>query len=286
MTPLRQKMIDAMQVRGFSPRTHESYLYVVNALAKYYGRSPTELNEEELKAFFLYLAKERGLSGASCRLHLNGIRFLYLHVLDWPEFMVSIPIPKMAQRIPELLTRIEVRRILCACTNDKHRMLLETCYGCGLRVSELMTLKVRDIDSERQLLRVAQGKGAKDRHVILPVTLLYRLREYWQRYRPSHWLFPCRTHSAPLCVTTAQKVFTTAKRHAEVLKIGGIHSLRHAYATHQLEAGLPIHQLQHLLGHNHIQSTLRYVHWVPKYNEGQGCTDVLADLEASHDRRH
>ena len=286
MTPLRQKMIDAMQVRGFSPRTHESYLYAVNQLAVYYGRSPAELNKKELEAFFLYLAKERGLSGASCRLHLNGIRFLYLQVLGWPAFDVSIPIPKMAQRIPELLTRSEVRRILCACTNDKHRMLLETCYGCGLRVSELVALKVRDIDSERQLLRVTQGKGAKDRHVILPTTLLHRLRRYWQRYRPRDWLFTCRTTAAPLGVTTAQKAYTHAKRQAGVLKVGGIHSLRHAYATHQLEAGLPIHQLQHLLGHNNIQSTLRYVHWVPQYNEGHGCTDVLAGLEVGHDRRH
>jgi integrase/recombinase XerD len=286
MTPLRQKMIDAMQVRGFSPRTHESYLYAVNALAVYYGRSPAELNKEELQAFFLYLAKERGLSGASCRLHLNGIRFLYLQVLGWSAFDVSIPIPKKAQRIPELLTRSEVRRILCACMNDKHRMLLETCYGCGLRVSELVVLKVQDIDSERLLLRIAQGKGAKDRNVLLPTTLLHRLRRYWQRYRPRRWLFPCRSSDAPLGITTAQKAFTAAKRHAGILKVGGIHSLRHAYATHQLEAGLPIHQLQHLLGHNNIQSTLRYVHWVPQYHEGQGCTDVLAGLEVGHDRRH
>jgi len=286
MTPLRQKMIDAMIVRGFSPRTHESYLYAVNALAVYYGRSPERLNEEELQAFFLYLAKERGLSGSSCRLHLNGIRFFYLHVLGWPEFEVPIQIPKKAQRIPELLTRAEVSRILSACTNDKHRMLLETCYGCGLRVSELVALKVLDIDGERGLLRIEQGKGAKDRNVLLPTTLLHRLRRYWQRYRPSRWVFPCRTNDAPLGITTAQKAFTAAKRLAGVCKAGGIHSLRHAYATHQLEAGLPIHQLQHLLGHQNIQSTLRYVHWVPTYHEGQGCTDVLAGLEVNHDRRH
>ena len=140
MTPLRQKMIDAMQVRGFSVRTHESYLSAVRDLARYYHRSPDQLNTRELQAYFLYLVKERGLSGASCRLYLNGIRFLYLQVLNWDAFKVELHVPKAAQRIPELLTRAEVGQILSACKNTKHRMMLTTCYGCGLRVSELVAL--------------------------------------------------------------------------------------------------------------------------------------------------
>lgn len=279
MTPLRQKMMDAMQMRGFSVRTHESYLAAVRDLARYYQRPPDQLNVDELQAYFLYLVKERGLSGASCRLYLNGIRFLYLQVLNWSSFDIQLQVPKAAQRIPELLTRAEVGQILSACRNPKHRMLLMTCYGCGLRVSELVALKVRDIDSERQLLRIEQGKGAKDRQVIISTSLLEKLRGYWRRYRPALWLFPRRDTNIALNISTPQRAFTRAKRCAGIDKVGGIHSLRHAYATHQLEAGLPVHQLQRLLGHQNIHSTLRYVHWVPGYQAGHAGTDLIGALE-------
>jgi site-specific recombinase XerD len=282
MTPLRQKMIDAMQVRGFSTRTHQSYLSAVSALAQYYHRPPDQLSVDELQAYFLYLVKKRGLSGASCRLYLNAIRFLYRQVLEWPAFDVSLQVPKKAQRIPELLTRAEVSRILSAVSNAKHRMLLMTCYGCGLRVSELVALKVRHIDGERQLLRIEQGKGAKDRHVVLSAGLLQQLRAYWRRYHPTDWLFPSREPDRALDVSTPQRVFTVAKCRAGIDKVGGIHSLRHAYATHQLEAGLPVHQLQRLLGHQDIRTTLCYVHWVPNYREGQGGSDLIAALEVDH----
>ena len=184
MTPLRAKMIEAMQVRGFSPRTHTSYLAAVTDLARYYRRSPDTLNLEEIERYFVYLATQRHLSGATCRLFLNGVRFLYLQVLEWPQFDVVIPIPKRAQRIPELLTRAEVGRILAACEDGKYQMMLTVCYGCGLRLSELLALKVRDIDGERRLLRIEQGKGAKDRLVPLSETLLEQLRGYWRRYHP------------------------------------------------------------------------------------------------------
>lgn len=282
MTPLRQKMMDAMQVRGFSVRTHESYLAAVSDLARYYHRPPDQLNADELQAYFLYLVKERGLSGASCRLYLNGIRFLYLQVLNWERFDIPLQVPKAAQRIPELLTRTEVRRILRACRNPKHRMLLMTCYGCGLRVSELVALKVRDIDSERRLLRIEQGKGAKDRPVMLSPSLLEQLREYWRLYRPRVWLFPRRDTEVALNISTPQRVFTRAKQRAGIDKVGGIHSLRHAYATHQLEAGMPVHQLQRLLGHQNIHSTLRYVHWVPGHQEGRCGVDLIEALEVDH----
>jgi integrase/recombinase XerD len=264
MTPLRQQMIEAMRQRGFSIRTHQSYLAAVRDLARYYRRSPDQLDVAELQAYFNHLVQERELSGASCRLYLNGIRFLYLQVLNWPSFDVRLVVPKRAQRIPELLTRGEVGRILGACTNPKHRMLLELTYGCGLRVSEVVALKVRDIDGERRLLRIAQGKGAKDRLVTLAPALLARLRRYWSLYRPAHWLFPhARIPDTHLSISTAQKVFTGAKAKSGVRKIGGIHSLRHAYATHQLEQGLPVHELQRLLGHGNLHSTQRYVHWLP-----------------------
>ena len=158
MTSLRQKMIDVMLVRGMSPRTHRSYLNAVTELTKYYHRSPDQISGEELQAFFLYLVKERDLSPATCRLYLNAIRFFYLHVLGRDSFGVTLSVPFREQRIPELLMRSEVNRLLNACTHIKHKVLLSTCYGCGLRVSELVALQVRNIDSERYLLRVEQGQ--------------------------------------------------------------------------------------------------------------------------------
>jgi integrase len=268
-----------MPVRGFSVRTHESYWYAVTDLARYFHRSPNPLGIDDLCRYFEYLATECSLSGATCRLFLNGIRFLYLKVLGGSSFDVDIPIPKKAQRIPELLTRAEVGRLLAACGHPKHRMMLTLCYGCGLRLSELVGLKVRDIDGERRRLRVEQGKGAKDRLVPLSDTLLAQLRVYWRLFRPREWLFPGHTLSVPLSETSLQKAFTQAKARAGIQKVGGMHSLRHAYATHPLEAGLPVHGLQRLMGHQEIHSTLRYVHWVPDYREGGGAHDLVAALE-------
>ncbi len=214
-------------------------------------------------------------------LALNAIVFLYKRVLERP-FEADIHIPKRPQLIPELLTRKEVAAILAACVNRKHRMLLTVCYGCGLRVSELLHLKVRDIDGERRLLRIDQGKGAKDRLVEIPQSLLLQLRVYWQQFRPFEWLFAGRELTTALGVTSAQKCFKAAKCKAGVDKVGGIHSLRHAYATHQLAAGMPLAKLQHQLGHKDIRTTLPYLHWVPNYQGGESGTDLIADLEANH----
>ena len=282
MTPLRTQMIEAMRLRGFSPRTHQSYLAAITDLARYYHRPPDELATGEIRTYFRHLVLERGLAPASCRLSLHAVRFLYLKVLERPDFDFEVPLPKRPQRIPELLTRAEVAGLLRATTTPKQHALLATCYGCGLRVAELVTLKVAHLDGERRLVRIVQGKGAKDRQVTLPETLLHLLRAYWRQYRPSDWLFPGQRPDTPVSVTTAQKGFHQAKAAAGISKDGGIHSLRHAYATHQLEAGLPVHQLQRLLGHRHIQTTLRYVHWIPGYQEGQGAKDLIADLEVAH----
>lgn len=277
MTPLRHQMIEAMSLRGFSVRTHQTYLCAVTQLAGYYRRSPDRLTFAELQRYFKYLALERRLSPASCRLYLNAVRFFYLKVLGWKRFDVPLILPKQPQKIPDLLNRDEVARIIGGCINDRHRMLLSLCYGCGLRVSELISIQVRDIDGERQMLRIEQGKGARDRYVLLAPTLLATLRGYWQRYRPQYWLFPTPQHpERHLSLCSAQRAYLAAKRRAGVDKRGGIHSLRHAYATHQLEQGLPVHQLQHLLGHRNLQTTLRYVHWAPTKGEGEhGHVDLL-----------
>jgi integrase/recombinase XerD len=285
MTPLRQQMIDAMQQRGFSVRTHETYLSAVRKLAEYYHTPPDEIQLDQIQEYFVYLVKERGLSGASCRLYLNALRFLYLQVLEWDHFDVPVHYPKKTQKIPELLTRREVKQILDACSNDKHRMMLTICYGCGLRVSELVAIKVRHIDGERHLLRVEQGKGAKDRVVILSATLLSHLRDYWMMYRPYLWFFPNASRPLQhLTSATAQRAFRKAKNKTGIEKVGGIHSLRHAYATHQLENGLPVHKLRQQLGHQDLRSTMQYLHWVPDHQQGQTVFSDLVDrLDAGHD---
>lgn len=274
-------MITAMQVRGFSPRTHQSYLSAIRGLARYYRQSPERLDQDQIRTYLEYLACERQLSASSCRQALHAIRFLFVQVLQRDELDVPFPVPKQPQRIPELLTRAEVAQILAACTNLQHHMMLEVCYGCGLRVSELCQLRVSNIDSQRHLLRVIQGKGAKDRAVILTDTLLQHLRAYWQQCRPADWLFPSSLlPDRAIHPTSIQKVYSQAKARAGVRRHGGIHGLRHAYATHLLEAGLPVHQLQRLLGHSDIRTTLRYVHWLPGVAEKRSPdTDLLARLE-------
>jgi len=273
-------MIDAMRQRGYSVRTHQTYLNAVSALARYFNQSPEQINAQQIQAYFVYLVQERELSGASCRLYLNAIRFLYLQVLHWPQFDIPIHTPKKAQRIPELLTRLEVSQILLACQNDKHRVMLLTCYGCGLRVSELVAIKVRDVDGERGLLRIDQGKGAKDRMVVISANLIVQLRHYWRRCRSHPWLFPNgNTPDLHLSQSTIQRVFKRVKNSTGNEKVGGIHSLRHAYATHQLEDGIAIHVLQQQLGHKDLHSTLRYLHWLPTYQQGKaGFSDLVGQL--------
>ena len=227
MTLLRQKMIDVMLVRGMSPKTHRSYLNAVTALSQYYKRSPDQISGEELQAYFLYLVKERQLSPATCRLALNAFRFLYRHVLGRDDFGLTLSVPSREQRIPDLLMRSEVSQILSACTNIKHRVLLTTCYGCGLRVSEVVGLQISNIDSERHLLRIVQGKGRKDRSVIISPSLLQLLRQYWLLLKPPQWLFPGRNPDVPMSIETGQKIFKRAKEQAGIDKVGGIHSLRH-----------------------------------------------------------
>ena len=238
----------------------------------------SELSEAQLQAYFRYLVMERHLAAASIRLHLNGIIFLYREVLK-RELHELIHIPKQPQRIPELLTRAEVSAILAACGNARHRMLLAVYYGCGLRLSEGVRLQVRDIDGERQLLRVEQGKGAKDRLVEIPPTLLQHLRDYWRRFHPTSWLFPGQAPEQPLTSGSIGKVFHAIKARIGLDKVGGIHSLRHAYATHQLAAGMPLVKLQAQMGHRSVQTTMRYLHWLPQGQGGGEPADLLADLD-------
>lgn len=260
MTPLRQRMLDAMELRGFAQRTRQAYLYWITELARHSHQSPDRLGTAELEGFLLHLSRDRHLAYASCRQALHALRFFWREVLKRPDPVLALPTPKVPQRQPELLSREEVGRILAAAANPRDRVALMTTYAAGLRVAELCHLRVSDIDSQRMALRIEQGKGARDRYSLLPPPLLAALRQYWRQYRPRIWLFPGRHADQPIHPTLAQKWFYAAKRRAGVSKRTGIHGLRHAFATHLVEAGVDVPTLQVLLGHRAIGTTMRYVH--------------------------
>ena len=260
MTPLRQRMINDMTVRGFAENTKRSYLTSVTGLARHYRRSPDQISAQEVQHYLIYLHEQRGLSWKSCNCVRHGVRFLYRITLGVPDPHFYLPGAKTPSTLPEILNHDELVRLFTVTTNPKHRALLMTAYAAGLRASELGRLRVSDIDSKRMCLRVDQGKGNKDRYVPLSPRLLEQLREYWRRKRPEPWLFPNELLARPLSRDGAGYIYHRAKKKAGIRKAGGIHTLRHCYATDLLEAGVELPVIQRRLGHNSIRSTMRYLH--------------------------
>jgi site-specific recombinase XerD len=262
MTPLRNRMIRQLQLERKSPKTVDAYVTAVAQLAAHYGRSPVNISLEEVRDYIHWLIVERKLASSSCNQKLNGIRFFYAKVLQRP---LDLRIPmKRSGRLPEPLSRREVACLLDAVDNVKHRTLLMTCYGAGLRVSELVHLRVDDIHSDRMLILVRGGKGDKDRYTLLSPRLLEKLRSYWSQFRPRRWLFPGQ-RGGPLTACTPQRVFYDAKRKAAIQHGHGIHSLRHSFATHLLEAGVDLATIQRLLGHTALSTTAKYLHVTQKH---------------------
>jgi site-specific recombinase XerD len=260
MTELRTRMIRDMTLRGFSPRTHESYIAAVVHLARHYRRSPEQLTNEEVQAYLLHLVQQRKLAWATCSLAVNAFRFLYHVTLGRDRTDFRVPAPKVPQKLPEILSREDVWRLIDAASVPTHRLLLATTYAAGLRVSKVVALKVANIDPERLTIHVEQGKGGKDRYVPLADRLLVELRRYWRVVPPTRWVFPNRQGTRPIDISAAQKIYTMTKLRAGIRKQGGIHALRHAYATHLLEAGTDLPTVQRLLGHQHLSTTMRYFH--------------------------
>jgi site-specific recombinase XerD len=252
-------MIEEMRLRNFASTTQKSYLYAVARLAKHYKRAPDQLDKEQIRSYLLYLTAERKLSPNTMNGFIAGLRFFYNETLGRDETKLFIPPRKKSSPLPEVLSPSEVVRLMDAARNLKQRVLLMTTYSAGLRVSELVHLKIRDIDSERMMIRVEQGKGRKDRYTILSQNLLTELRLYWKRYRPSVWLFPNRATSDPLSRGEAWHIFNQAKKRAGLKKGRGIHTLRSCFATHLLEAGVDLRTIQLLMGHSSILSTQRYL---------------------------
>ena len=277
---LRDRMIEEMKLRNFSAATQKSYLYTVTRLAKYYRRPPDQLDREEIRSFLVHLTTERKLSPNTMTGFICGLCFFYNETLGWDETKLFIPPRKKSSSLPEVLSPSEVVRLIDAARGLKQRVLLMTAYSAGLRVGELVKLKIIDIDAARMTIRVKQGKGGKDRYAVLSQKLLVELRQYWKRYRPSIWLFPNRAKNGPLSRNEAWHIFNQAKRRAGIKKGRGIHTLRACFATHLVEAGVDLRSIQFLLGHSSILSTQRYLRLQP---QNMGSTVSPLDmLQRSH----
>ena len=268
MNTLREKMLAELQLRGITPRTQTAYLREIAKLENYFNRSPEELGEEEVKEYLVHMLEDRGLSSGTYKYYAAGIKFLYRTTLNRGEVVEKIKYPKAKIKLPVVLDLSEVRTMLSVMENLKHRAVLTITYSAGLRVGETAHLKVTDIDSKRMMVRVRQGKGGKDRYTILSKTTLECLREYWRAYRPKDWLFEGQKEGSHICYTSMRNIFVEAKERAGITKPVGPHSLRHAFATHLIEAGTSLHHVQLLLGHKSPKTTTVYLH-VSKMNLAQ-----------------
>lgn len=281
MTALRQKMIEDMQLRGFADRTQEAYLSAVRQLAKHYRKSPDQIDEEELRQYFLFLKNEKQAARATCTIALCGIKFFFERTLgrEWKTFEFLRP-PK-EKKLPVVLSRTEVGSILAQVHRRPYRVCLTLIYVCGLRLLEGVHLQVADIDGGRKLLHIQQGKGNKDRYVPLPDACLKMLRQHWLTHRHPRWLFPSPLEEGnqPMSESGMQRAFSAAVKEAGVHKKATVHTLRHSYATHLLEAGVNLRIIQSYLGHASPKTTAIYTH-LTSITEAQA-RDTIENMVAS-----
>jgi site-specific recombinase XerD len=276
-------MLDAMALRGFSPRTQDSYTDAIYGMAKHYRRDPAQYSAQEVEAYLLHLVNDRHLSYSTMNQAACAARFLYEKVLGRERELFPIAMAKVPAKQPELLAREEIARLLAHCAHPVHRMLLQTMYASGLRVSEACALRVTDIDShsDRMCIRVACGKGGRGRYTLLSPSLLANLRTFVRSFGPRTWLFCNHTGTQPVSIESAQRAYQGARHRARIMKSGGPHTLRHCFATHLLEGGVDLFTIQKLLGHGHISTTARYLHLIsPQFRPPKDMDplDLLAGL--------
>ena len=268
MTPLRQRMMEDLQLRGLAAKTQDSYLRAVRQLVEHYHKSLDLITEEELRLYFLYLKNDKQISCSGFTIALCGCKFFYERTLHREWVILDLPRRTREKKLPVVLSTAEVRLILGCLRRPHYRVCLTTIYSCGLRLLEGVHLQVTDIDSERRMLHIRQGKGDKDRYVPLPEGTLKLLREYWSTHRHPVWLFPAPTRAGvPMSSATqprdesgVQRAFKAALQESGVQKAASVHTLRHSYATHLLEAGVNLRLIQVYLGHSSLQTTTRYTH--------------------------
>jgi integrase/recombinase XerD len=260
MTPLRKRMTEDMQVRNLAINTQMSYLQQVSLFARHFNKSPEMLGPEDIRAYQVYLTNEKKLAPSSILTAVAALRFLYKVSLkkDWP-FENVIPAPQKPQRLPIVLSPEEVLQFLDCIGSKKHRTILTTCYAAGLRISEAVCLIPSHIDSARMVIRVEQGKGQKDRYVMLSPKLLDILRDWWRSAKPQQWLFPGDIPGQHISTDAVEQACQKARRRCPIPKPTTPHSLRHAFAVHLLESGTDVRTIQLLLGHRSLATTARYL---------------------------
>lgn len=269
MTPLRKRMIEELQLRGYARSTVETYVHAVKQLAEHYGRSPDQLSEEEVRQYLLYLTNEKKVARATHTIALCGIKWFYENVVGTGFTVLKIARPKREKKLPVVLSRKEVWEILGQVRLPVYRVCLTTIYSCGLRLGEGIQLQVADVDSDRKMLHI-HGKRKKDRYVPLPNATLQLLREHWSTHRSKEWLFPAmawqgrkhtvRPGAGPISRDSLQSAFRRGRRRSRVHKRASVHTLRHSYATHLLEDRVPLQLIQEYLGHSNPNTTTIYTH--------------------------
>jgi integrase/recombinase XerD len=259
MKPLRLQMIRQMHLERLAPRTQEAYVAAGAGLAKLSWRSPEQLRPEQIRAYLHHLLVERQLAWSSWNQVACGRQFFSIKTLGWEPCQRNLPRRTRRSQLPHVLSTEALQHLFLSAKTPKHRALLMTTYAAGLRVSAVVHLRLPDIESDRGLIRVNQGKGGKDRYTLLSARLLAELRAYWKLERPAPWLFPGRDRDKPMPIESAQRLYYQAKRAAKLQHGKGIHTLRHAFAPHVLEAGVDPRTIQLLLGHRSLDTTTRYL---------------------------
>ncbi len=275
MGKLKEKMIKDMQLREFAQRTQESYLNGVKGLVRHYNKSPKEITFEEIGDYILYKRNELGHAWNTCNVAISAIKFLYNQTLEGKVLTWKMPERKSLKKLPVVYSTGEVEQIIYVHKNIKHRVMLIVTYSGGLRAREVVNLKIEDVDSQRMMIRVVEGKGGKDRYTILSEACLDELRIYYRAYKPEKWLFSSPTPGKPIHQNTLSRVFQSAKTKTGITKGGGIHGLRHSFATHLLEAGHDLRTIQKLLGHKSIKTTAIYTHVARKLEEVKSPLDLI-----------
>jgi len=285
MTELRRRMIQDMRLAGLAEGTQRTYVEAIKTFARHFNRSPDQLSEQDIRNYFHYLSQTRRLAKSTLRVYLFAIKFFFRHTLQRPWPVLELLRVKREQKLPELLSHDQVRQLLATIRRPGARAAAVLMYSCGLRVSEAVHLRIRDIDRHRMVVAVRSGKGGKDRYVPLPLRVLHLLRECWRRQgRTSRladgWLWPDPSGAKPLRPRAVRECIQAAARQCGITKTIGCHTLRHCYATHLLEKGLDLRSIQALLGHRSIRTTVRYLHMTTSAmkNVHRSVNDLMGDL--------